>query len=161
MPQRITDDLIDVFSRFHEPGTRELCIVTHFEHPTEVTPDSLEAIKKIKKVGVSMYNQQVFTYYNSKKYESCLLRKVLKKSGIDPYYTFNTKGKDETIDYRIPIARIEQERKEEARFLPGLVRTDEPVFNVPRLGKSHLRAWQDHEVIMVLQDGKRMYRFYP
>jgi lysine 2,3-aminomutase len=53
-----------------------------------------------------------------------------------------------------------QENKEEARLLPGLVRTDEPVFNVPRLGKSHLRAWQDHEVIMVLPDGRRVYRFY-
>ncbi len=160
LPQRITDDLVGVLSKYHELGTRELCIVTHFEHPTELTPDSLEAIKKTKRTGISLYNQQVFTYYNSKKYESCLLRTVLKKSGIDPYYTFNTKGKDETIDYRVPIARIEQERKEEARFLPGLARTDEPVFNVPRLGKSHLRAWQDHEVIMILQDGRRVYRFY-
>ncbi len=161
LPQRITDDLVETFSKYHELGTRELCIVTHFEHPTELTPDSLEAIKKIKRTGISLYNQQVFTYYNSKRYESCMLRTVLKKSGIDPYYTFNTKGKDETIDYRVPIARIEQERKEEARFLPGLARTDEPVFNVPRLGKSHLRAWQDHEVIMILQDGRRVYRFYP
>jgi lysine 2,3-aminomutase len=161
MPQRITDALAGIFSKYHDLGTRELCIVTHFEHPTELTPDSLGAITKIKRAGISLYNQQVFTYYNSKKYESCLLRKVLKKSGIDPYYTFNTKGKDETIDYRVPIARIEQERKEEARFLPGLERTDEPVFNVPRLGKSHLRAWQDHEVIMVLEDGRRVYRFYP
>lgn len=161
LPQRITDSLVEVFNRYHELGKRELCVVTHFEHPTEMAPDSLEAIKKIKKLGISLYNQQVFTYYNSKRYESCSLRKVLKKCGIDPYYTFNTKGKDETIDYRVPIARIEQERKEEARFLPGVVRTDEPVFNVPRLGKSHLRAWQDHEVIMILQDGRRVYRFYP
>jgi lysine 2,3-aminomutase len=161
MPQRITEDLMEIFGKYHELGTRELCIVTHFEHPTEITPDTLETIRKIKKLGIGLYNQQVFTYYNSRKYESCLLRKVLKKSGIDPYYTFNTKGKDETIDYRVPIARIEQERKEEARFLPGLVRTDEAVFNVPRLGKLHLRAWQDHEVIMIFQDGRRMYRFYP
>ncbi|GFO95962.1 hypothetical protein ig2599ANME_0145 [groundwater metagenome] len=161
MPQRITDELMEIFDKYHDLGTRELCIVTHFEHPAELTPDSLEAVRKIKNLGISLYNQQVFTYYNSRKYESCLLRKALKKSGIDPYYTFNTKGKDETIDYRVPIARIEQERKEEARFLPGLVRTDEAVFNVPRLGKSHLRAWQDHEVIMILQDGRRMYRFYP
>jgi lysine 2,3-aminomutase len=161
LPQRITDSLIRIFDKYHELGIRELCIVTHFEHSTELTHDSLEAIKKIKRTGISLYNQQVFTYYNSKRYESCLLRKVLKKSGIDPYYTFNTKGKDETIDYRVPIARIEQERKEEARFLPGLVRTDEPVFNVPRLGKSNLRAWQDHEVIMILEDGRRVYRFYP
>jgi lysine 2,3-aminomutase len=31
---------------------------------------------------------------------------------------------------------------------------------VPRLGKSHVRAWQDHEVIMILPDGRRIYRFY-
>lgn len=42
-----------------------------------------------------------------------------------------------------------------------MVRTDEPVFNVPRLGKSYLRSWQDHEVIMILEDGRRVYRFYP
>jgi len=32
---------------------------------------------------------------------------------------------------------------------------------VPKLGKSHIRSWQDHEVIMILQDGRRLYRFYP
>ncbi len=161
LPQRITDSLIDVLSKYHELGTREICLVTHFEHPTEITPSVLWAINKIKSAKINIYNQQVFTYYNSKKFESALLRKTLKKSGIDPYYTFNTKGKDETIDYRVPIARIEQERKEEARLLPGLIRTDEPVFNVPRLGKSALNSWQDHEVIMILNSGKRVYRFYP
>jgi lysine 2,3-aminomutase len=61
----------------------------------------------------------------------------------------------------VPIARILQERKEEARLLPGLDRTDEPVFNVPRLGKNHLRAWQDHRVVMILPDGSRVYEFHP
>jgi hypothetical protein len=37
----------------------------------------------------------VFTYFNSRKFETCALRKKLKLSGIDPYYTFNTKGKEE------------------------------------------------------------------
>lgn len=161
MPQRITGKFVEIILKYHELGKKELSIVTHFEHSTEATPDSLNALRKIKNAGINVYNQQVFTYYNSKKYESCLLRKTLKKIGIDPYYAFNTKGKDETVDYRVPIPRIEQERKEEARFLPGLTRTDEPVFNVPRLGKTHLRAWQDHEVIMILEDGRRVYRFYP
>ena len=161
LPSRITDSLIDILSKYNSLGKREICIMTHFQHPTEINPDTLEVVSKIKKHGINIYNQQVFTYYNSKKFETCLLRKTMKKSGIDPYYTFNTKGKEETIDYRVPISRIEQERAEEARLLPGLERTDEPVFNVPRLGKSHLRAWQDHEVIMIQPDGRRIYRFYP
>lgn len=161
LPSRITYTLTDIFNKHHQLGKKELCIVTHLQHPTEITPDFIGAVSKIKKHGINIYNQQVFTYYNSRKFETCLLRKTMKKSGVDPYYTFNTKGKEETIDYRVPISRIEQERKEEARLLPGMERTDEPVFNVPRLGKSHLRAWQDHEVIMVLANGMRVYRFYP
>ncbi|OIO22110.1 KamA family radical SAM protein [Candidatus Micrarchaeota archaeon CG1_02_47_40] len=161
VPFRITPRLVRILSKYHVPGKRELCIVTHVEHPTELTPETLAACTRIRKAGISIYNQQVFTYFNSKRFETCALRRELKLFGIDPYYSFNTKGKEETNDFRVPIARIEQERKEEARLLPGIERTDEPVFNVPRLGKSHLRAWQDHELIMVLPDGRRVYRFYP
>jgi len=161
LPFRITDALVDILQHYHELGKREICVVTHFEHVSEITPDAIEATKKIRNAGMSIYNQQVYTYYTSLKYQTAALRKALKISGIDPYYTFNTKGKEETIDFRVPIARLEQERKEEARFLPGLVRTDEPVFNVPKLGKSHLRAWQNHEIIMILCSGQRVYRFYP
>jgi lysine 2,3-aminomutase len=161
VPFRFNKGLLDIFNRYHDLGKRELAIVTHVEHASEITPDFLKAIKDIKSLGIPIYNQQVFTYFNSRRYETCHLRKTLKRSGIDPYYSFNTKGKEETIDFRVPMARILQERKEEARLLPGLVRTDEPVFNVPKLGKSHLRSWQDHEPIMILPDGKRVYRFYP
>jgi lysine 2,3-aminomutase len=160
VPFRINDGLLDIFKKYHEWGKREIAIVTHFEHASEITPDSLAAVKKIKNLGMNVYNQQVFTYYNSRRFETALLRRTLKISGIDPYYTFSTKGKEETIDFRVPVARIEQERREEARLQPGLVRKDEPVFNVPRLGKSHLQAWQDHEVMMILPDGRRVYRFY-
>ncbi len=161
LPQRIDDGFLNLLKSYHRPGHRELALMTHVEHPVELTPDTLEAITSIRQCGIAIYNQQVFTYYNSRKFETAFLRKCLKVSGIDPYYTFNTKGKEETADFRVPMARLLQERKEEARLLPGIVRSDEPVFNVPRIGKSHLRAWQDHEPIMILPDGKRVYRFIP
>ena len=160
LPQRIDDGFLTILKRYHQLGRREVAIVTHFQHPTEIVQETLEAIGKIRKLGINVYNQQVFTYYNSRIFETALLRRMLSISGIEPYYSFNCMGKKETVDFRVPISRILQERKEEARLLPGLVRTDEPVFNVPRLGKSHLRAWQDHEVVMILADGRRIYRFY-
>ena len=161
LPFRIDTEFIKILRRFNKIGKKEICVITHFEDASEITPDVLDAVKKIKRAGINIYNQQVFTYFNSFKYKTCFLRKILKLSGIDPYYSFNTKGKEETRDFRVPIARIEQERKEEARLLPGIVRTDEPVFNVPKLGKSNLQSWQEHEIIMILQDGSRVYRFYP
>jgi lysine 2,3-aminomutase len=161
LPQRITDDLINIIAKYHEPGKREIVLVTHFEHPYEVTPEAMHAVQKFKRLGMSAYNQAVFTVENSRRYELVALRKTLRLIGVDPYYTFNTKGKKETKSYRVPLARLMQEIKEEARLMPGTARTDEPVYNVPKLGKNYVRAQQHHSLIMVLPDGQRVYEFHP
>ncbi len=161
LPMRWTDSLINLLAEANEPGRREIAVVTHFEHSYEVTPQTMEAVRKIRSAGMSVYNQQVFTMENCRRFESARLRRDLRLIGVDPYYTFNMKGKSETQSYMVPIARILQERKEEARLLPGLDRTDEPVFNVPRLGKNHLRAGQDRRLVMIRPDGCRVYEFHP
>jgi lysine 2,3-aminomutase len=161
VPMRITKDLCRIFAKQQEAGKRFLSMVIHVEHPYEITYHMAEALKMVKDSGLHVYNQQVFTFYNSRRFETVALRIKLKEIGIDPYYLFNMKGKDEIIEYSVPLARVLQERKEEARLLPGIFRSDEPVFNVPFLGKNHLRAWQDHELISILPDGRRMYSFHP
>ncbi len=161
LPQRVTDSLVRNITRFHHPGKREIIIITHFEHPYEITPQAMTAVQKFRRYGIEVYNQLVYTFYNSRKFEVSLLRHKLRLIGVTPYYTFNTKGKNETDDYRVPIPRLLQEQHEEARLLPGTVRTDEIVFNVPRLGKNYLRASQHHDVISILPDGRRVYEFHP
>jgi lysine 2,3-aminomutase len=161
LPMRITDHLIKILTKFHKPPKLEIAIVTHFEHSYEITPEAMNAVQKFKKAGIGVYNQQVYTVENSRRFETAKFRKDLKSIGVDPYYTFNMKGKEETKRYMVPIARILQERKEEARLLPGLDRTDEPVFNVPKLGKNQLQAGQDHRLVMILPDGSRVYEFHP
>ena len=121
----------------------------------------MEAVQKFRRYGLEVYNQLVYTFYNSRKFEATALRQKLRIAGVIPYYTFNTKGKEETEDFRVPIARLLQEQKEEARLLPGTVRTDNIVFNVPRLGKNYLGASQHHDVISILPDGSRIYEFHP
>jgi lysine 2,3-aminomutase len=162
VPQRLDDELIDILAKYNEPFKREVYMVTHFEHPYEVSRESAEAILKLRMRGIKFYNQQVFTFANSKRFETVALRIALKMIGVDPYYLFNMKGKKEMMrDYAAPVSRILQERKEEARLLPGIYRTDEPVFNVPFLGKNHMRARQDHELVSILPDGRRVYAFHP
>jgi lysine 2,3-aminomutase len=65
------------------------------------------------------------------------------------------------LEYRVPIARLLQEQKEEARLLPGMSRTDEAVYNVPGMGKNYLRARQHRDLISILPDGTRLYEFHP
>ncbi len=161
MPMRITDELADLLGRYVEPGRRNVGVVTHIESAAEITPELAEAVHRLRRRGLYVYNQQVFTLHTSRRFQTVANRVAMKKIGIDPYYTFYPKGKEETSDYTTPLARLLQERKEEARLLPGAFRTDEPVFNVPRLGKNHVRAWQDRELIAIRPDGRRVYLWHP
>jgi len=161
MPMRFTNTVAKYLGKLRHPMELDVSVVTHIEHPYEVTPDMFKAVERLRSNKINVYNQNVFTFFVSRRFEAALLRRLLKRIGIEPYYTFNTKGKDETYEYRVPIARLLQEQKEEARLLPGLTRTDEAVYNLPGLGKNYLRAYQHRDVISVLPDGSRVYEFHP
>jgi lysine 2,3-aminomutase len=161
LPMRITPALADILAKYREPGRRQVALVSHIQHPYELTPDTVAAVERLKRRGIQIYNQLVYTFYVSRRYEAAHLRSLLTQVGIDPYYTFNTKGKAETSAYRVPLARLLQEQKEEARLLPGLSRTDEAVYNVPGMGKNYLRSSTHRDLISILPDGTRLYEFHP
>lgn len=161
LPMRITEELASMLGGFREIGRRDVAVVTHIEHPYEVTHDTAVAVDRLRRNGIGVYNQHVYTFFTSRRFESAMLRMLLRPIGIDPYYTFAPKGKEETNQYRVPIARLMQEQKEEARLMPGMRRTDEVVYNVPGLGKNYLRALQHRDLITVLPDGARVYEFHP
>ncbi len=161
VPMRLTPSLTRMLARYIDPGRRTFCLVTHIESASEVTPDLVAAIARVRGERISVYNQQVFTRYASRRFQAVLARIAMKQAGVDPYYLFYPKPKEEMRDYLVPVARLAQERKEEARLLPGLFRTDEPVFNVPRLGKDNIQAGQDRELIAIRPDGRRVYLWHP
>ncbi len=161
LPMRIDDKLASLLGRYREPGRREICLVTHIEHPYEITPDVVKAVDRLRRQGIGVYNQLVYTFFVSRRFEAAKLRLLLRRIGVDPYYTFVPKGKEETRSYRVPIARLLQEQKEEARLLPGIRRTDEVVYNLPALGKNHLRAQQHRDLVGIRPDGARVYEFHP
>lgn len=54
MPQRITDDLCNIFKKYHP-----IWLNTHFNHPNEITKESAEACRKLADAGVPLGNQSV------------------------------------------------------------------------------------------------------
>ncbi len=88
-PQRITGDpeLIEVFGRFLEK--KQLYLVTHFNHPRELTKESLGAVKMLQKAGVIIKNQTVLMkgINNDPAVLGELLRRV-SASGIIQHYIF-------------------------------------------------------------------------
>jgi len=161
MPMRITPKLARLLGRYRQPGRREVAVSTHVQHPYEITPETFAAVDLLRRQGIAVYNQLVYTFHISRRFEASALRRTLRLCGIDPYYTFNTKGKEETRSYRVPVARLVQEQQEEARLLPGLERTDEAVFNVPRQGKNYLKSREHRDLISILPSGRRVYEFHP
>lgn len=160
-PMRFTDRLVDILAQYRCTGTRQIGLVTHIQHPYELTPDTATVVEKLRLRGISVFNQLVYTFFVSRRFEAATLRRNLTRIGVEPYYSFNTKGKEETAEYRVPIARLLQEQKEEARMLPGLTRTDEAVYNVPGMGKNYLRARQHRDLLTILPDGTRVFEFHP
>jgi lysine 2,3-aminomutase len=161
LPQRFNTPLVKLLKTYQLPGRREICVVTHIQHPYELTPELVKAVNRLRQEGIAVYNQLVYTFYVSRRFEAAMLRRLLRRCGIEPYYTFYPKGKLEMADYRVPIARLLQEQKEESRLFPGMERTDEPVYNVPGLGKNYLNSWQHRDLISIRPDGARMYEFHP
>jgi lysine 2,3-aminomutase len=161
LPMRITNQVADLLGGLRRPGSRDVMVMTHIQHPYEVTPELVGAVNRLRARGMGIYNQLVYTFHVSRRFEATRLRMLLRRVGVDPYYTFVPKAKPELDEYRVPIARLLQEQKEEARLLPGTRRTDEAVYNIPRLGKSHLRAAQHRDLVSVLPNGSRVYEFHP
>ncbi len=117
LPQRITPELTRILKTFREKasgiGVRQFVIQTHFVSALEVTPEALEAVRKLLLAGWMVTNQEVFTAAASRRGHSAKLRKVLNDIGILTYYTFQVKGHTENKENFTPIARSIQEQTEE------------------------------------------------
>ena len=161
LPMRWTDRLLDILARYHEPGRREICILTHFIHPYEITPEAREAVAKIRRRGIDVFNHQILSIENARRFEIAKLRHDLRLIGVTPYAASNMREKDEPMPYMVPIARILQESREEALLLSPFLRTDEPIINIHQLGRNNLREGQDHRIIMIRYDGARIYEMHP
>lgn len=84
LPQRFDDELLQLFSE-HLP----LWLVTHFNHPKELTPESAAACRKILKSGVPIANQTVLLRGINDDAETMKdLCRGLLGMGVKPYYLF-------------------------------------------------------------------------
>ena len=83
-PMRVTDDLTRVL-RAHGP----LYVVTHFNHPREVTPAAAAACARLADAGVPLANQSVLLRgINSDAGILAALSRALLRVRVRPYYLF-------------------------------------------------------------------------
>lgn len=89
-PDRILKDssLVELI-RHHSSRWKRLYIVTQFNHPNEITEQSVAAIDKIKGAGAATINQTVLLRgVNDDPHTLAGLLRTLTQIGVSPYYVF-------------------------------------------------------------------------
>ncbi len=100
-PQRITDDLVNMLKKYHP-----IWLNTHFNHPDEITPESIEACNKLANVGVPLGNQAVLLRgVNDSTYVMKDLMHKLVRMRVRPYYIYQCDLSTGLEHFRTPVSK--------------------------------------------------------
>jgi lysine 2,3-aminomutase len=105
LPNRLNDpELLAVLKKYSHID-RRLYVVTQFNHPQEVTPQSISAVNNLQKVGVLLSNQTVLLRgVNDNPETLATLMNSLVSIGVTPYYVFQCRPvKRVKTHFQVPI----------------------------------------------------------
>ena len=101
MPQRITDDLVNMLKKYHP-----VWLNTHFNHPNEITEESKEACAKMANAGIPLGNQSVLLRgVNDCMHVMKKLVNDLVKIRVRPYYIYQCDLSNGIEHFRTPVSK--------------------------------------------------------
>ena len=107
-PERIIkdDELINVLKEY-SCNNKRLYVTTHFNHPKEITPDSIEAINKFIDAQIIVNNQTVLLKgVNDNPAVMAELQSLITKIGVVPYYIFQCRPVKKVKNiFQVPLYR--------------------------------------------------------
>ena len=99
LSQRITPKLVSILKK-HAP----IYLNTQFNHPLEITPESIDACNLLADSGIMLGNQMVLLKgVNNDKYVVQLLNRQLIKLRVRPYYIFHAKDVKGTMHFQTSL----------------------------------------------------------
>ena len=104
-PYRILNDrhLIKMIHKYSTPEKR-IYVITHFDHPRELTQPARKAITLLYKAGAIMANQTpLIRGINDEPFVLAELFRTLSFAGISPYYVFQCRPTTGNKPYAVPI----------------------------------------------------------
>jgi lysine 2,3-aminomutase len=101
LPMRITSELLEALRRHHP-----VWVMTHFNHPKELTPESIGACTRLADAGFPVMNQSVLLAgVNDDADVLETLFRGLVRARVRPYYLLQTDPVRGTSHLRTPLAR--------------------------------------------------------
>lgn len=101
-PQLITKDLLLTIKKIKQP----VYVGIHFEHPSELTAETISACEKLRKAGAILYSQSVFLRGVNDSYEVLyeLFTKLI-QIGVRPYYLYRCDPVQGIGHFRVPFKK--------------------------------------------------------
>ena len=100
LPQRITDELLQALRPYHP-----LWVMTHFNHPKELTPEACAALRRLADAGFPVMNQSVLLRgINDDSSVLATLFRGLVRERVRPYYLLQADPVRGTGHLRTPLA---------------------------------------------------------
>jgi lysine 2,3-aminomutase len=154
-PERLSQDAIDLFRRF-----KPLRLVTHINHPKELSPDAQRVLASLVEAGLPVHVQTVLLKgINDSAETLALLFRECLNLGLSPYYLFQLDLAHGTSHFRVPLRKGLAIYKELERQISGLAL---PVYAVDLPGgggkirlSEDIIAGEEGEVLLLNgHDGK-------
>lgn len=137
-PMRVDNDLTSLFGRCQKP----LIVVTHFNHPREVTELSRLACQKLHSAGITLFNQSVLLRGVNDSVEClALLSERLFEMRVIPYYLHHHDRPEGTAYFDVSCEKGIALHKELKSRLPGYL---VPRYVVDVVGSPYKRDVSDH-----------------
>lgn len=121
-PMRISGDatLLDALRQYSNVNGR-IYVITHFNHPKELTDEALSCIDHLHRAGVIMVNQTpVLKGINDRSEILGELLNRLSRAGVTPYYFFMNRPVAGNSDFVLPLKKVYRLVEEAKSLTSGL-----------------------------------------
>jgi KamA family protein len=153
LPQRISQDkeLLDILKKYNEK--KQIYVVTQFNHPRELTPESNAAIQALKEIGIIIKNQTVLLKEINDSAD--VLGELLSKltiSGVVPYYIFQCRPVRGVLNhFQVPLL-------EGCKIVDGAKSMQNGQGKCVRYAMSHPTG--KIEIIGELSEGEMIFKYH-
>lgn len=145
------EDLLNILEYYNK--IKQIYVVTHFNHPNEITKESTRAVRELKNRGIVLRNQTVLLKGVNDKPETIeILMKNLVEIGLVPYYIFQCR----------PVYGVKNQFQ--VPFSRACAIIDKAKKNLSGMDKSFKYAMSHNtgkiEILGRMKDGKYLFKYH-
>lgn len=153
LPMRIYEDeeLLGILKKYNQK--KQILIVTHFNHPREITPEAKKAVKALMECGCVVRNQTVLLkgVSDDPKTLAFLLNRLV-TIGVIPYYVFQCRPARGALDeFQIPLLKGSAIVEEAKSMMNGQAKSIHYCM-------SHVTG--KIEILGVTESGKMLFKYH-